>query len=477
MSLFRRVSVRLPAALGHQGMGSRALHFPSLNSGVQFFMKKLVRALVALVVLALGVVIVPSAQAAPSSYTPKTGALFNDPNGTRAQQLTLMTEVINAVNSVPAGSIIRITAYSFGHPTAQETLADDLVKALIAADKRDVQVRLLIDSAHYGDTDTPQLKALRKALGTDRSKTSYIRTCKYGCMSNRISYIHSKLYLFSRAGDAKYVSMISSANPAETGISRSWNNTYTIANNKAIYDANVDNFNDMLPDRTNTDYYHTASGNPCNPNGNSAPICKMYYFPRAGSTPSSDTIYNILSDVTCTGAASGSGYGANGKTVIKIAAYDWTSKRLYIAQKLTELKGKGCNIEVIYPADNIDAEVATELRKKNIPIYNGRIDRDGDGVKELYPHSKYLLINGVYQGDSSFKGVYTASQNFTKNSLRESNEVLLRIPVDSVHDQYVANFNKMKNYILEAAQASKTTAGVESARERALPDNAPDPDE
>lgn len=434
-------------------------------------MKKLVRVVVALAVLALGVVIVPPAQAAPSSYTPKTGALFNDPNGTRDQQLALMNPIVNSVNSVPAGSIIRFVAYSF----SWQPMAD----ALIAAHKRGVQVRLLVDSHHYEllspGTDTPQLKALRSALGTDRSKPSYIRTCKYGCMSNSTSYIHSKLYLFSRAGDAKHVSMISSANPAETGISRSWNNTYTVANNKAIYDANVDNFNDMLPDKTNTNYYHTASGSPCDPNGSSAASCKLYYFPRAGSTPSSDTIYNVLSDVTCTGAATG--YGVSGKTVIKIAAYQWTTLRLYIAQKLTALKGKGCNIEVIYPSDKVDAEVATELRKKNIPIYNGRLDRDGDGVKELYPHSKYLLINGVYQGDSSFKGVYTASQNFTNNSLRESNEVLLRIPINSVHDQYVANFNKMKNYIAAATSASKTTAGVDTARERVLRDSAPDPDE
>jgi hypothetical protein len=83
----------------------------------------------------------------------------------------------------------------------------------------------------------------------------------------------------------------------------------------------------------------------------------------------------------------------------------------------------------------------------------------------------------VYQGDSSFKGVYTASQNFTNNSLRESNEVLLRIPINSVHDQYVANFNKMKNYIAAATSASKTTAGVDTARERVLRDSAPDPDE
>ena len=74
---------------------------------------------------------------------------------------------------------------------------------------------------------------------------------------------------------------------------------------------------------------------------------------------------------------------------------------------------------MIYPSDKVDAKLRLSCAKKNIPIYNGRLDRDGDGVKELYPHSKYLLINGVYQGDSSFKGVYTASQNFTNNSLRK----------------------------------------------------------
>ena len=87
----------------------------------------------------------------------------------------------------------------------------------------------------------------------------------------------------------------------------------------------------MLPDKTNTNYYHTVSGSPCDPNGTSATSFKLYFFPRAGSTPSSDTLYNVLSDVTCTGAASG--YGAGGKTVIKIAAYQWTSFRLHIAQE------------------------------------------------------------------------------------------------------------------------------------------------
>ncbi len=154
------------------------------------------------------------------------------------------------MNNVPSGSIIRVVAYSFDY----QPVAD----ALIAAKKRGAQVRLLIDS----HASTAQIKQLRSYLGTGTSDGSYLRTCKYSCMANKPSFIHSKLYLFSRTGGATQVSMNSSANPAETGVSKSWNNTYTTVGDKTLYDANVDNFNDMLPDKTNTNYYHTVESPP-----------------------------------------------------------------------------------------------------------------------------------------------------------------------------------------------------------------------
>ena len=146
---------------------------------------------------------------------PTAGATFNDPNGSRSQQTALMDQIIGAVNNVPAGSIIRVVAYSFDY----QPVAD----ALIAAKKRGAQVRLLIDS----HAETAQIRQLRSAFGTGTSDGTYLRTCKYSCMANTPSFIHSKLYLFSRTGGATPVSMNSSANPAETGVSKSWNNTYT----------------------------------------------------------------------------------------------------------------------------------------------------------------------------------------------------------------------------------------------------------
>jgi phosphatidylserine/phosphatidylglycerophosphate/cardiolipin synthase-like enzyme len=408
-------------------------------------MRKLFRAVVALAVLSLGVVIVPPAQAA---YMPTPGVTFNDPtSSSRSQQTVLMDQIIAAVNNVPAGSVIRVVAYSFDY--------QPMVDALIAAKKRGAQVRLLIDS----HTETAQIRKLRSYLGTGRSDGSYLRTCKYSCMASKSSFIHSKLYLFSRTGGAKYVSMNSSANPAETGVSRSWNNTYTTVGDKTLYDANVDNFNDMLPDKTNADYYHTVE----------SPPYKEYFFPRAGSTKKSDTLYNILNDVSCPSS-------------IKVTTYFWTSARLYLAEKLTALQNAGCSVEVIYPdgsgaQDTVYPEVTAELRHGAIPTWNTR------PVAGLYVHNKVILIDGTYQGVAGQKIVYATSQNLTMTSLRESNEVMLRIPIPSVYYAYLGNFDEIKRHsrqIIPTA-AAKTTGGLDSASEtrsaKAPKDNSPDPDE
>jgi len=277
-------------------------------------------------------------------------------------------------------------------------------------------------------------------------------------MSNSKSFIHSKLYLFSRTGGATQVSMNSSANPAETGVSKSWNNTYTTVGDKTLYDANVDNFNDMLPDKTNTDYYHTVE----------SPPYKEYFFPRAGSTKTSDTLYNILNDVSC-------------PSTIKVTTYFWTSARLYLAEKLSALKKAGCSVEVIYPdgpgaQDTVYPEITAELLNGKVPTWNTRPNAG------LYVHNKVILINGTYQGVPGQKIVYATSQNLTKNSLRNSNEVMLRIPIPAVYDAYWGNFEGIKaNSVRVTTKSAKTTAGLNSTSEKrsskAPKDNSPDPDE
>ena len=414
-------------------------------------MKRLLAPLAALVLVALTLTAGPVAQAdepppvptpVPQPYTPKTGALFNDPTGTPEQQMVLLSHIMQSIDSVPAGSVIRFGSYSFTYTP--------MANALIAAHKRGVQVRVLVDS----HTISPEMTKMKKALGSDRSKPSYFATCKYGCMSSVPSFMHSKIYLFSRAGSAKHVSMISSGNPAFAAGTLSWNNTYTVVGDSTLYAANVANFNDMLKDKTNTKYYRTVTSGPY----------KEYLFPRAGKTASSDTMYNVLKGVKCTNVAPG--YGKNGRTVVRIAAFRWTALRLSLAKQTAALKAAGCDVEVIYSGDTVEKKVAYELVSLGkVPVYDGRLDRDNDGELDLYIHSKYVLINGGYGTRNNVKAVYTGSQNFTGNSLRESNETNIRIMLDHVYDEFNANFNLIKlSWAKPVTRAPKPNSELDARR-------------
>ena len=76
----------------------------------------------------------PAAAPAPDNYTPRPGALFNKPIGTRAEQYRLFTHINRAINSARAGSVIRIAVFSF----SDGRTADNLIKA----HRRGVHVKL-----------------------------------------------------------------------------------------------------------------------------------------------------------------------------------------------------------------------------------------------------------------------------------------------------------------------------------------------
>ena len=118
--------------------------------------------------------------------------------------------------------------------------------------------------------------------------------------------MHAKFFMFSTAGDAKLVSMISSANPYTGNTFNSWNNLHTIVGDRVIYRSLKKYFNDMLADKNQPNYFRaTLSGRN-----------KLYFFPRQAK-PGSNKIplLNELRHVSCTGAAKG--YGQRGRTVVR----------------------------------------------------------------------------------------------------------------------------------------------------------------
>ena len=128
--------------------------------------------------------------------------------------------------------------------------------------------------------------------------------------------------------------------------------------------------------------------------------------------------------------------------------------------------------------DTVYPEITAELLSGKVPTWNTRPN------KGLYVHNKVILIDGTYQGVGGQKIVYATSQNLTLTSLRESNEVMLRIPnIPSVYGAYDGQLRTDQEPIRanHPEAAAKTTAGVNSASEKrsskAPKDNSPDPDE
>jgi phosphatidylserine/phosphatidylglycerophosphate/cardiolipin synthase-like enzyme len=392
---------------------------------------------------ALGLAAAPVPAAHAASFSPAR-TVFNNPNGTREQRYRIVSYVDRAIDSAPKGSVIRIAMYSIYSRTTTDKL--------LAADRRGVTVQIITDD-HY---TSPQMHELTSSLGrrVTTGTGSFVKVCHLSCSSNEpSSYMHAKFFLFSRAGSYRRVSLVTSANLSVTQVDTGWNNMLTLVNNVAVYDTIRRYFVQMTSDATSpsTAYHQASEAN-----------VRVYTFPRWHGKildPSTDTYYAVLNSITCAGAASG--YGRNGKTVIHVASYEFTSFRLYLAKKLWDLDNAGCDVSMVYSAENTDARVTAALKKPGgrhggIRMRNADRDTNHDGVKDKYSHNKYFMVNGVYNGNHRAKVVFTGSANFTRVGLRYNNEVNLKVMSAAVYNAYYRNFHQLYVYPPTTLSSART---------------------
>jgi phosphatidylserine/phosphatidylglycerophosphate/cardiolipin synthase-like enzyme len=231
--------------------------------------------------------------------------------------------------------------------------------------------------------------------------------------------MHNKFILFSKTGTQKKVfvqssaNMLSSTDGANSGI-QAWNNAVTIVDDDAVYDAYVNRFTAMV-DGTDVGYV-TASG----------PTAKVYFFPRAGTgTYYDSTIMDILNNVKCSGVNTSGGWGDDHITSIKVAMYKLTD--LSVALKLWQLDDQGCVVYVArtervkddddYPFETLNACTA----------HNGVVIDTFDDDKVGFLHSKYMIIDGFYDGHPNQNLVWTGSYNYAEDALRDNDESMLKL--------------------------------------------------
>lgn len=406
-------------------------------------MKRLIATLVTAICSAalLGAYLVPTAEAAP--YTPKQGVVFNNAAGSKTAERRAQTILDKAISAVPgcnpaAGCKKRQTITMAMYLFSQKSTAD----RLIAAHKRGVNVRFLIDN---GAWDAKQIKRLRKAFGTSKAGRSYVVKCNKGACMTDYPYatIHVKYYLFSQSGTAKNVSIISSANPHRVNIYNSFNNSHTITNNAVIYNRLMTYFTDMTKNRQNHSY-----GN--GKNTSSGPFT-LYIYPQR---PARINYLDVLNTVKCRTA---SNMGSKGRTVVRMSMWGFTNPRMDVAKKLWSLHNAGCKVDVTLNRGRASRTIMRQLLKKSsrygkMVVENAWKDKNRNDYAEQYTHHKALIVNGWVQGKNQ-RVVWTGSQNLTSNGSLYNDDMVLRVVGSGYYFAYSKNFS----YIQKKSKRLKTT--------------------
>jgi len=408
----------------------------------------------ALVLAAAALTMVPitalPAAAAAAEPDPVIGhSVFNDPAGTTAAQDAIYAQLGRLIDRVPAGGEILGSVMDFDPPDTADTAdAPDLVDRLIAAFQRGVKVKFITVA---GSANTQATNRLRAALGSNDTAGSYVVHCKdqfpngpdRGCIATRAkewstgtvyAYNHSKFFTFSSVvmNDGTSIPNVvyqASSNLTHWDENEAYNNAFTWTDAKT-YAAYRTYFEDLRRYR-----YSAAGNNNYYKDTGSGSDYRVFFFPRQEPSgqpfddPETDTIYNTLQSVACSYTENGTKH----QTDIRIAMFDFT--RPAIAQKLADLKGKGCWIDVVLTNGSDGVLSALKGAKIQTTLCNWN---NGPGL-DIRVHSKYMLLDGAYD-DDIIPRVYMGSHNYSYSALRQADEQVVRIMGRTVHDEYMHNF-------------------------------------
>ena len=413
-------------------------------------MKRLLATLVTAICGAalLGAYLVPTtAEAAP--YTPKQGVVFNNAAGSKTSERriqTVLDKAISAVPGCPAGragcQTITMAMYLF----SQKSTAD----RLISAHKRGVNVHFLIDN---GAWDASQIKRLRKAFGTSKSRRSYVVKCNRGaCMTNYpYATIHVKYYLFSQSGSAKNVSIISSANPHR----REHLQQLQQHPHHRQQRADLQPADEVLqrhdqeqaePQLRQRQEHPTQARSPCT---------------STHSVPARINYLDVLRTVKCRTAKN---MGSKGRTVVRMSMWGFTNPRMDVAKKLWSLQNAGCKVDVTLNRGRASRTIMRQLTKTTkhgkMVVEDAWKDKNRNDYAEQYTHHKAMIINGYVQGRNQ-RVVWTGSQNLTSNGSLYNDDMVLRVAGSGYYFAYSKNFS----YIQKKSKRLRSDPAADRAEE------------
>jgi phosphatidylserine/phosphatidylglycerophosphate/cardiolipin synthase-like enzyme len=353
-----------------------------------------------------------AAGADPAPKTaPKTGPIFNSPVSGAAKQEAISSRIAGLIAGTPKGGQIAIAMYHFS--------SLDTAAQLIAAARRQVSVHVVLD---HESTAFTAYKRLKRGLGGDTKKPSWVVVCDEdrGCIGPEFN--HNKFFLFSSTRGARDMVVQTSANATDAARDTQWNDALVLQN-PAVYAAYLAYFRDLTARRHSPNYHRTVQ----------AGKYRLDFFPWAKGDP----ISQALDQVSCAGG-----------TYIKLSLGHFTWEP--IARRLWELDNAGCRVQVVF--DIVGRAAIDALTKKGGKYGNPETRYLTEGGRTTYVHSKYLLIDGLYQGRPQ-KVVFMGSNNYTTVGFHGHDEAMITVADPQLESRYVGNFDA----VFEHGHAIKPT--------------------
>lgn len=336
------------------------------------------------------------------------GPVFNDPLGSVADQRRILTHLAAVIDATPPGAVVRVAVYGFTDGA--------VASALHRAADRGVQIRMVLDSSRRS---RPAL-GLQQRLGNNVRADSYVIFCNRSCRGTTGGN-HTKFFLFSEAGGAADVTLVTSANTVGETVGEQWNDLYGVAGATPVYDSFVRVFEQMKYDEPVPRPYVAAY--------QQSYLQGFYPAPGAGRT-APDPWLDYLRPVRCGGAKRA---GLGGHTRIRVAMSAMHGRRgLAGARRLVALRQQGCDVKVIFgaaPGDDVRRVLSA-----------GRVPWRGARHRQVHTHQKLLIVNGAIGSDPWATRVFTGSHNWTDQAA-DRDEVVLGIKDARTAQLYTQNWN------------------------------------
>ncbi|WP_141014090.1 phospholipase D-like domain-containing protein [Nocardioides sambongensis] len=340
----------------------------------------------------------PVAARKAARFTPKAGITVNSPVGNAGARNAIFSKIMKSINATPRGEEIMIFSWNF--------LTSAGRKALLRAQKRNVRVRLLMDSNNVNrNVNNIQFKALRNQLrsnnkGRPKHRRSWARVCQGTCRGTK-GGAHSKFFMFSRAGKARQVVIQGSANFTVASTNNQWNDVLTHVGHDGVWKVYRKVFLEAAKDKQAKRMYVRKNFR----------NFSVIHFPNRGKNVP-DPVMQVMNNIKCKGAKN----TGNGRTVVRISPDVLrTSRGMKLARKIRSLWNAGCNLMVGYTVIGID--VGRYLRAPGgrgpVPLRHMVQDKNGDGEFDLYFHMKVITVRGHYGKDRTGYAVLNGSANWT----------------------------------------------------------------